>query len=72
MILISGSHRHTHACAHVQHTHSILTSVSELWALKKINVSKNPEVFTEVGLLLAVGSKVSEHPRGSELGNCSS
>lgn len=70
-LLISGSHRHTHARAHVQHIHSILTSVSELWALKKTNASKNTEVVTEVGLLLAVGSKVAEHPRSSERGNCS-
>lgn len=64
LILISGFHRriHTHAYTLAQCTCLTITSISELWALKGINASKNIDVDTEVKLLLAVAGREPEHP----------
>lgn len=59
---------HTHVLIHLHsvRTHSIITSILELWASKKISASKNAEVVAEVELLLAVDGKESEHLRDLE------
>lgn len=51
-----------------QRTRSIITSISELRALKKINASKNTEVVAKVELLSAGDGRESEHPRSLEHG----